>query len=99
MIWNMSQWNSESPHRRSSWNLLDCPEELDDEKLQFLDYLAGIVSVARGFHDWRGWGSQGVYTEPMGYRVFSAIPSAVNNSIRWKLMWEMPNLPKIDMFC
>ena len=50
-LWDISIWDSALPNWWARWNMSDCPPDLDAEKLQLTNHLAGLALVAKTRRD------------------------------------------------
>ena len=83
-IWDVAEWDIEPPHRWISWMIPERPVDLENEKIQFMNFLSMIALMARESKDSIGWGITDLYKVVDGYKVFSAIPNVINNPTIWK---------------
>eukprot|EP00253_Pinus_taeda_P014894 PITA_14894 len=98
-LWDISTWTEDAGRRWDNWNLGEVPHRLHSEDSLLLDKLQGKSPMSATTKDKRGWGSHsGSFSVAEGYKSLIVVPNVPPDPTKWKFIWGLPSLPKIDFF-
>ena len=80
------------------WSLTPMPEEVEKQKIQFLNALTDLAPVHLQEEDRWGWGKTGTYTAAQGFYSQQKKHESGLSADLWKHVWDQGNLPKVNFF-